>query len=64
MSIEDNYEKFCKDRFKEVQLELLDDVTANLDRDESPWLGDVDLRVHGITKDLMANLIELELREI
>lgn len=47
-----------------IELELLDDVTANLDRDESDWLGDVDLRVYGVRKNILDGTVELTLREI
>ena len=45
-----------------IQLELMDDVTVNLDRAAKPRFGEVDMRVYGIRKDVMAGTVELTLR--
>ena len=47
-----------------IQLELMDDVTVNLDRASKPRFGDTDMRVYGIRKDVMAGTVELTLRGI
>jgi hypothetical protein len=47
-----------------IQLELMDDVAVNLDRAGKPRFGDIDMRVYGIRKDVMAGRVELTLRGI
>jgi hypothetical protein len=47
-----------------IQLELIDDVTAELDRRNKTWFGDTDMRVYGIRKDVMGGKVELTLRKI
>jgi len=47
-----------------IQLELLDDVTVNLDRASKPRFGSVDMRVYGISKDVIAGVMDLTLRRI
>lgn len=47
-----------------VQLELVDDMTVELDRINKTWFGDTDMRVYGIRKDVMAGKVELTLRAI
>jgi len=42
----------------------MDDVTVNLDRASKPRFGDVDMRIYGIRKDVMAGIVELTLRGI
>lgn len=47
-----------------IQLELIDDVTVGLDRASKARFGNVDMRVYGIRKDVMAGAVELTLRRI
>jgi len=47
-----------------IQLELVDDVTVNLDRASKARFGEVDFRVYGIRKNLMDGVVELTLRKI
>jgi len=45
-----------------IELELLDDLTIEINRAHETWLGSITMRVYGITKDLLRGALNFVLR--